>query len=211
MNRFDMSVMVDGVELKIGNDRIVELPFGAEYSLKLTNNHPTQRAVCKLFIDGKEQSKMGYCIMPRSSRIIERNSHSPNKLLFVCQTSLAAQDAGHDPENKDKNNGVVEGRFYLEKERKTEAGIHHKLRGVSLSNFSDNVIRRLKTGPCGSSAQSSILNASMPASMLCHKPSEITPGVTVAGSKSSVIYRKVNIDLEDQYTIVTFIMRGKAS
>ena len=118
MNRFNVSVMVNGEERSIGKDNAVELPFGVEYALKLTNNHPKLRAVCKLFIDDKEQSINGYCIQRGGSVIIERNSHTPNKFLFVSQASKASISAGHDPENKEKTNGIVECRFYLEKEPK---------------------------------------------------------------------------------------------
>lgn len=233
MNRFNVSVMVNGEERSIGKDNAVELPFGVEYALKLTNNHPKLRAVCKLFIDGKEQSINGYCIRSGSSVIIERNSHTPSKFLFVSQASKASISAGHDPENKEKTNGIVECRFYLEKEPKVRP---YEYLGVMPASHMADAAAFGYRGPNGSSGligasgnqgsqdagMASVLccvpplNESAPIKSFnvsetlkrCRTTQTVKPGVTVAGGKSSKVYQKVYIDLEEQYVTLQFALRG---
>jgi len=123
--RFVVSVLVNGEILKENPDGSVSIPFGAEYALKFRNKHRDRRAVVKLFIDGEEQSKGGYVIPPNDSKIIERNSYVARKFRFVAQDSTASQDMGKDQTNSEGFNGVVEARFYLEKEQPKVQEVHH--------------------------------------------------------------------------------------
>lgn len=123
--RFVVSVLVDGHVQEERPDGSVIIPFGVEYAFRFRNKHRDRRAVVKLFIDGEEQSKGGYVIPPNGSKVIERNSHSPKRFKFVAPTSVDAQDFGKDQENVEGFNGVIEARFYLEKERPKETHHHH--------------------------------------------------------------------------------------
>jgi hypothetical protein len=125
-NRFVVSVLVDGQVQEERPDGSVEIPFGVEYALRLRNKHRDRRAVVKLFIDGEEQSKGGYVIGPNDSKVIERNSYVAKKFKFISSKTTEAQDHGKDKFNEDGYNGVIEARFYLEKEQpKSEVHYHH--------------------------------------------------------------------------------------
>lgn len=123
--RFVVSVLVNDQVREEKPDGSVIIPFGVEYALKFRNKHRDRRAIVKLFIDGEEQSKGGYVIPPNSAKIIERNSHSPHKFKFVAPNSTAAQEWGKDRYNTEGFNGVIEARFYLEKEQPVQEIHHH--------------------------------------------------------------------------------------
>ena len=123
--RFVVSVLVNGQVQEERPDGSVTIPFGVEYAFRFRNKHRDRRAVVKLFIDGEEQSKGGYVIPPNGSKVIERNSHSPKRFKFVAPTSVDAQDFGKDQENVEGYNGVIDARFYLEKEQPKEIHHHH--------------------------------------------------------------------------------------
>ncbi len=122
--RFVISVLVNGEVQKEFNDGTVELPFGGEYVIRLRNKHKNRRAVCKLFVDGEERSNNGYVIPPRSHVDIHNDSYRQSFKL-VASDSVEAQDEGKDKDNTERNNGVIEGQFYLEKEQPVVKEIHH--------------------------------------------------------------------------------------
>jgi len=266
-NRFVVSILVNGKIQKELNDSTVELPFDTEYSIRFRNKHRDRRAVVKLYIDGEEQSKNGYVIQPNSYVDIERNSYSPRKFLFVAPDSTEAQDFGKDPENKDRLNGVIEARFYLEKAKPVEVHHHHHhekktpwyrrrdihhhhhhydghITNWDMTWFSDPTTDDCPPIPseihcCGGGgttssavpptiqyqaggvvqpetapADAELLNSSFgfadaaPTAKRCRAKREVTPGVTVEGSYSSQRFRKVDIDLEEQFTTVKVFLRG---
>jgi hypothetical protein len=122
--RFVVTVLVNGVIQREKPDGSVEIPFGVEYVLRFRNKHD-RRAVVKLWIDGEEQSKGGYVIPARSFKDIERNSHSPYKFKLVDSGSAESEAYGKDTENVEGYNGVIEARFYLEKEQPVVKEVHH--------------------------------------------------------------------------------------
>jgi len=122
--RFVISLLVNGQVQKEFNDGVVELPFDTEFTLRLRNKHKDRRSVCKLFIDGDERSKNGY-VIPANSYVDIRNDSYGKGFLFVHPESVEAQDEGKDRRNTERLNGVIEGRFYLEKEREMKEVHHH--------------------------------------------------------------------------------------
>ena len=122
--RFVISVLVNGKVQKEFNDGTVELPFGSEYVIRLRNKHKDRRAVCKLYVDGEERSNDGYVIPPRSYVDIRNDSYHQSFKL-VASDSVEAQDEGKDKDNTERNNGVIEGRFYLETEPPVQEHHHH--------------------------------------------------------------------------------------
>ena len=252
--RFVVSVLVDGRVQKELNDGTVELPFGSEYAIRFRNKHRDRRAVVKLYIDGEEQSKNGYVIPPNGYADIERNSHTPQKFLFVAPDSADAQDFGKDPENKERLNGVIEARFYLEKVRPVvkevhhhhdyyhpaprpwpwRRYIHHHYHPQHPSHPKDSSwIECSKDGGSPDmdmtytcSVDSTPVSSTSPepkmecksqpfnkSSLFFHetkedRQTEVTPGVTVEGSYSTQRFRAVDIDLEDQFTVIKVLLKG---
>lgn len=124
-NKCGLSVMVDGRVVEEFQNGEAVVPFGAEYTLLLTNEHD-RHGVFKIFIDGEEMSKGGYIVPSHQSRQLERGSHSPKRFKFVALDSTDAQDHGKDQQNREKKMGVIEARFYLEKKRPEPVKeVHH--------------------------------------------------------------------------------------
>jgi hypothetical protein len=123
--RFVMSILVNGRSQPESPDGSITIPFGCEYIIRFKNQHRDRRAVVKLFIDGTEMSKGGYVVPPRSFKDIERNSYSPKRFKFVAPDSRESEAAGKDTINTEGFNGVIEARFYLEKEQPKVEEVHH--------------------------------------------------------------------------------------
>ena len=124
-SRFGLHVVVNGHVLKDLANGEVHVRFGEEYAIRLRNRHKERHAVVKLFIDGEEQSKGGFIIPPNSYRDIRNSSYSTNVFKFVDLEGQEALDAGKDQANEEKQMGVVEARFYLEKEKPKVQHHHH--------------------------------------------------------------------------------------
>ena len=262
-SRFVASVLVNGVALQESPDGSVTMPFGCEYTLRFRNQHQDRRAVVKLFIDGTEQSKGGYVIPPRSYKDIERNSHSPRRFKFVAPNSHESEAAGKDRDNAEGFNGVVEARFYLEKEQPKVEEVHHHHHHYPVYPpvvyppwapkypcYGSNCVQHTNSSSiggssCGHSAPSPspIDCSTKSASLHFSNSAEVSPsarvddydyssdnsllsfdesprdakrsrkretvaGVTVEGSHSSQTFVKVNIDLEETYTVVKIFLKG---
>jgi len=251
--RFVASVVVDGQVQKESPDGSVEIPFGSEYTLRFRNKHRNRRAVVKLWIDGEEQSIGGYVIPPSSFKDIERNSHSPHRFKLVNPHSADAQAHGKDEHNVEGYNGVVEARFYLEKEQPQEVHHHHHhhhdhyhpvprpprrppWQPYPYETFSLDA-KRDSGGPRGQSAGGEQEMRTCSTNAADYDEAECAPeflsmgateaeaapkrasakramrrstvaGVTVEGSRSSQTFRKVDIDLEEQFTPIKLILKG---
>jgi len=246
--RFVVSILVNGKVQKELGDNTVELPFGSEYALRFRNKHRSQRAVVRLYIDGEEQSKSGYVLQPNGFVDIERNSYSPTKFLFVAPDSADAQDFGKDPDNKERLNGVIEARFYLEKEQPVVKEVHHHhhdhwrdrppwrrrrddwvypcfgdatlggpvkgSRTDDTTEFGFSNSNEPKMECCSDNADMGkiSLNEAAPQALRMvrsrAKKREVTAGVTVEGSHSSQTFRKVEVDLEEQFTAIKVYLKG---
>lgn len=125
-SKFVLTVLRDNQIQKEFADGIVPLPFGSEYALRLRNKHD-RRALIKLFIDGEEVSGGGY-IVPRKDKVdIFRPVDKDAAFKFVSLDSSDAADFGKS-DNKDRKKGLIEARFYLEKEATpvpTHTTVHH--------------------------------------------------------------------------------------
>jgi hypothetical protein len=114
-NRFVACVLVNGTPQKELANGVVPLPFDCEYSLRFRNKH-NRRAVVKFTIDDENVSGGGYVINANSSIDIHRHWAKDAKFRFVSLESPDAIDAGKNGPNDDGSKGVIEARFYLEKE-----------------------------------------------------------------------------------------------
>jgi hypothetical protein len=116
-NKFVMSVLLNGEPQKELANGVVKLPFGAEYVLRFRNKN-NRRAMVKFTIDGENVSGDGYIIDANSHVDIRRHWDKDVGFKFVSLDSPDAVDFGKNGPNEDKVKGLVEAKFYLEKENK---------------------------------------------------------------------------------------------
>lgn len=115
-NKFVMSVILNGEPQHELANGVVKLPFGAEYTLRFRNKN-NKRAMVTFTIDGENVSGNGYIIDANSYVDIKRHWDKDVAFKFVSLNSSEAVDFGKNGPNEDKVKGLVEAKFYLEKER----------------------------------------------------------------------------------------------
>jgi len=113
-NKFVFSIKVDGCTLQELANGEIHLPINSEYAIWLQNKHDC-KAVAQIFIDGENVSDGGYIIPARYGILIKRHSNADRAFKFVDLNSEAASNAGKNGPNTNKQKGVVEVRFFLEK------------------------------------------------------------------------------------------------
>lgn len=117
-------VLVDGVPQKELANGQVNIPFG-EYALRFRNKND-RRAVVKIYIDGENVGGPGYIIPANDFIDIKRHHDKDCAFKLVALDHPAAIDAGKNGPNEDKQKGVIEARFYLEKAQPVRPmEIHH--------------------------------------------------------------------------------------
>jgi hypothetical protein len=112
-NHFVLSVLQDSKILKEAGDR-VEVPFDTEYTIRLRNKHRNPCAV-DLYIDGELVNTTGHIIIFGNdysdiTGFLKSNGIG-NKFVFTKTTNPKVRQE-NEPEN-----GVIEARFYLQKEQ----------------------------------------------------------------------------------------------
>ena len=125
-NRFVLTVLINGTPLPELDNGTIIVPFNAEYALRLRNKN-NRRAVVKFFIDGEEVSGGGYIIPANDVIDIKRHSVKDAAFKFVGLDSPDAFDFGKNGPNHNKTKGVIEARFFLEKEKPVRPQVveHH--------------------------------------------------------------------------------------
>jgi len=118
-NGFVVSVILNGKPLREVNEngqRVVKIPFGAEYVIRVKNNHQLERAMVELDVDGTDILFGKRLIVPANRSVdIERfvDSHSSGKKLkFVSIEEGARTGEIQDPSNPD--NGLIKVKFFKE-------------------------------------------------------------------------------------------------
>jgi len=234
-NRFIACVLVNGQPQKELANGTVPLPFGQEYSLRFRNKH-NRRAVVKFTIDGENVSGNGYIVPANGVVDIHRHHDKDARFKFVSLDSPDAVDHGKNGPNVDGSKGVIEARFYLEKEQpvyKTVEHHHHhhhpypvpqpypvypqpwpyKQPAVWRTNTRHKMLR--SCGPAGQTICSMNAGTSQCASSgleslkSAFTPSvELKDGCTVEGASSGQTFRTVDIQTENDYVVVRIILRG---
>lgn len=123
-NKFVMAVLVNGEPQKELANGVVKIPFNSEYTLRFRNKN-NRRAVVKIFIDGEDVGGAGYVINPHDAIDIRRHSDVDRAFKFVSLDSAEAVEFGKNGPNEDKQKGVIEARFYLEKQAPPPPVEHH--------------------------------------------------------------------------------------
>lgn len=114
--KFVTAVLVNGIPQKELKNGSVILPFNTEYVLRFRNKNK-KRAIVRFFIDGESVSGNGYVIGANSYIDIKRHHDTDTAFKFVDLESPDAIDHGKNGSNHDKQKGVIEARFFLEKEK----------------------------------------------------------------------------------------------
>lgn len=114
-NHFVMCVLVNGKPLKERADGIVAIPLGAEYTIRFKNKN-SRRAMVKFTIDGEDASGNGYVIGAHQDIEIRRFADRDQMFRFVDLNSGEAQLEGKNGPNWDGSKGVIEAKFYLERQ-----------------------------------------------------------------------------------------------
>ena len=120
-NRFVACVLLNGTPQRELANGVVPIPFNSEYSLRFRNKH-NRRACVKFTIDGESVCGGGYIIGANSSIDIHRHFDKDARFKFVSLDSPDAVDAGKNGPNEDGTKGLIEAKFYLEKNRKLIPG-----------------------------------------------------------------------------------------
>jgi len=114
-SRFVLSVLLNKNVASERADGVVPIPFGSEYGIRCRNRNKNRRALVKLFVDNENISGGGFVIEADEAVDIFRRSDVDAALKFVELTSEDAELTGKS-DNQDGSKGVIEARFYLEKE-----------------------------------------------------------------------------------------------
>lgn len=239
-NKLVMCVLVNGAPQKELADGTVPLPFDTEYALRFRNRN-SRRAVVRIYIDGEEVSGNGYVVPANGFIDIERHFANPTKFRFVDLESPEAIEFGKNGPNDDRSKGVIEARFFMERERPPEPVIiredhHHYYPPIRpwkrpyrpydpyypdpiWTANSTGVVRGATTGinMSLSSANLSAKAHSGVQDMLCFEENSLRPsgpledGCTVEGGYSSQQFGSTYVDLEDTYTSLKLVLRGSQS
>lgn len=233
--KFVMCVLVDNKVQKELADKTVALPDNCEYTLRFRNKN-NRRAVVKFTIDGEDASGPGGYVIDAGDYIdIERHSIKSRKFKFVSTKSEDAVDFGKNGPNHDRAMGVIEARFYFEKEHPTppvviEKHIHHhhedywwprrRVYPVQPMPFwGTNGSSSLTTGDCsiGTQLRSNSLSGGMtslscaaestPVSYAAPSPSVLQDGCTVEGSVSNQTFGSTYIETETSCVTLMVVLR----
>ena len=122
-NKFVACILVDGKPQPELRNGVTEIPFGTEYTIRFRNKN-SRRAVVKFTLDGEDAGGSGYVIPANSFIDIERFADTPKKFKVAALDSADAVDYGKNGE-QDGTKGIIESRFYLEKEYTQIVEQHH--------------------------------------------------------------------------------------
>lgn len=228
-NRFAVCVMVGGRVLEELADGTVSLPVGTEYTIKLFNKHD-RRAVAKLFVDTENVSEGGFIVPAHGQVEIARRADRDSAFKFVELGSQDAREAGKPNTNPNKEMGLIEVHFFLEREKpKPEIAVsppyHYPTHwrsgyddGLIGSSGIDNDILRGVTksfhsragGQSRGLAKHVVSPASMPMAdtTLSTSNTPTSDGCTVDGNATGITYSRVYVDLEPNSTILKLFLQG---
>ena len=223
MEKFVLSVLVDGKFQKEFSNGTTNVPFGAEYKLRLRNKN-SRRAVAKVFIDGENVSGGGFIVLANQFIEIERPVDGNKKFKFVSLDSAEAIDFGKNGANDDKVKGVVEVRWHLEVEpgflrniyalprhpwhvhipnRFTPSGVGGKNVIDPLLSYSINSTAMGVAAPDFSARAKSLIekNSTVPSELL-------QDGCTVEGNVSNDQYHTTHCSYEPEYVTTKVFLQG---
>lgn len=123
-SKFVMCVLLDGTPQKELANGEIHLPFGSTYTIRLRNRN-SRPAAAKIYIDGENVSGEGWRIPANDKVDIRRHADRDVSFKFVDLDSAEAIEFGKNGPNHDKVKGVIEARFYLEKDKPAPIRVEH--------------------------------------------------------------------------------------
>jgi hypothetical protein len=215
-------VLVNGQVQKEKANGEVTIPYG-DYGLRLRNKNQ-RRAVAQIWIDGENVSQGGVVIPAQSYVDVYRRADRDVAFHFVPLDSAEAVDAGKNGPNPDKLKGVVECRFFLEKEAKPVYRIqpdYHPWTPPKAMCSSDPG-RSVKTCDIGASSvisrscdcmgfDESGVDYEEPTSGGVVLPQGAPPaqdGCTIDGAATGQRFSWTHVDIESTYTSVRLFLQG---
>lgn len=219
-SKFVLCVLVNGQPQTERADGIVTIPYGSSYTLRCRNKN-YRRAVVKIYIDGENVSGSGYVIGANNSVDIERHASHDAAFQFVPLDGPEAVDAGKNGPNTDGKMGVIEARFYLEKEYKPIYEIHHhhypKPEPVDPWKWPTQPYKpwqpiwyNTPSVTCTAPEQTSILSNSCSAEIqsILNISKPLQEGCTVEGGTTGQRFGSVWIDVEQDFVTLKLVLRG---
>ncbi len=203
-NKFSVEVVAD--QTKEYRNGEVHIPYG-EYKLKFLNKND-RRAVVKIYVDGENVSGGGYILDQYKEVCIERYADSPKRFKFVELDSYEAGREGKDRSNKNKDMGLVECMFYLEKVIRQP---QYPVGGFDPYIYPRPWIHPWEYNPyikyCSIGGQHCNTSKEEKTSggISLNRGAE---GATVHGGHSNQTFRTMHIDLEENFTMVMLTLKG---
>jgi len=226
-NKCILSILQNGQVLDEKPNGEVLLPLNSEYQIRMRNKNNRKCAV-DIYIDGEHVTTAGKVIVDSHSYVdLERYLHSKDsgrKFKFVSLDSAEAKTEGKGTDKA--KNGVIECRFYLEKEHKKELIVEKHYHHYDYHSYPVYIEKPIQPWPgtvwCstvgGTTCSNTLNNASnisyttntnsgsIP-TMYCYCSSPVA-GATVEGSKSYQSFSSSHIDLEEEYTSIKVQLKG---
>jgi hypothetical protein len=209
-NRFVLCILVDGVPQKELANGEVHIPFGSIYSIRVRNRHKRNAAV-QLFIDGENVSGEGFKVPANDKIDIHRYADKNVTFKFVDLESPEAVEFGKNGPNPDKVKGVVEARFFLEKEKLPKVEhIHHYHHYPVPEPYPHWPIRPYIMPWAGNTKSNTVEygHESLVQNCKVTKSRVLREGATVEGHASNQKFNKVHMDLETDYVSVKVFLKG---
>lgn len=234
-SKFVLCVLVDGKPQKELHDGTVPIKFDSQYALRFRNKN-NRRAVVKFTIDGENVSGNGYIVPANNYIDIRRHFDKDATFRFVDLESPEAVDHGKNGPNTDGSKGVIEARFYLEKDYPVKVPqVHHHHHWHERRTITPNPYPypypMWSNGPTDSGTTwygtgiPSVINCSMPSGD-CHAlnftapqippavfpclgtPAPLQEGCTVEGGRSGQTFTTEYIDLETDFALLRCALKG---
>jgi len=231
-NNFVVAVKVNGTAQKELKDSSVIIPFDSEYVIHLRNKHRNRNAVAFVYLDGELITPSGIVVRQNSFVDLERPTDKAVKFKFISLEAPEAIEFGKDVENSDKGMGIIEVRWYLEKEKSyfnqqvpliIERHHHHYgnypkiggplnpfsyhdgIRGMQIDNQLNDANYSIPVSGCLNTAT---LNCPRVPSTVSYEANNVKDGCTVDGGYSSQKFTQIHMDIEDCYTIIKLVLKG---
>jgi len=209
-NKFAVCVLVDGRIMKELRDGSVGVPFGCEYTLRLFNKHD-RRAVAKISIDTENVSEGGFIIPAHGKVEIDRPAHKDAAFRFVELGSDAAWEDGKPTHNENREMGLIEVNFFLERERpkpkyrpNTRRRPGYRSKGIT-RGFGDQVYGTCSVGGgLDSLPAAEVSNTSAGLEGLA----DLKDGCTVEGRETGTRFGQEHVDIESHSTLIKMFLQG---
>lgn len=218
-NRFVVCVLINGIPQAESDEGIVRIPFNTAYSLRFRNKH-NRRAVVKFTLDGEQAHAGNGYVIPANSYIdIHRHAEVDKSFKFVSTESADAIDQGKN-HLADSQKGVIEAKFYLEKEYKPTYINYHSY-GYNKGEFrptGPKVIYDNSVRGCCATQQPTMSNSccEFDGGYDCERETLTSGGIklpddkgcTVEGHATGQSFTTTRLEIEDTYTTVKLTLKG---